>query len=74
MIRRQLTGQLRQALEDTPAVLINGARQTGESTLVQLPEIEAQGRQYLIFDDPAVLEAGGLVSPVLHPGFCPAMK
>ncbi len=57
MIRRHLTGQLLQALEDTPAVLINGARQTGKSTLVRLPELEEQGRQYLTFDDPGVLEA-----------------
>ena len=46
----------------------------GKSTLVQLPELEAQGRQYLTFDDPDVLEVGGLGSPFLHPGFCPALK
>jgi predicted AAA+ superfamily ATPase len=39
MIRRHLTEQLFQALGDTPAVLINGARQTGKSTLAQLPEL-----------------------------------
>jgi predicted AAA+ superfamily ATPase len=39
MIRRHFTGQLLQALADTPAVLINGARQTGKSTLAQLPEL-----------------------------------
>jgi len=47
MIRRHLTGELLQALEDTPAVLINGARQTGKSTLVRLPVLEEQGREYL---------------------------
>lgn len=57
MIRRHLTGRLLQALSDTPAVLINGARQTGKSTLAQLPELEKQGRQYLTFDDPGVLAA-----------------
>ena len=57
MIRRHLTEQLLQALGDTPAVLINGARQTGKSTLAQLPELEKQGRQYLTFDDPGVLAA-----------------
>ena len=57
MIRRHLTEQLLQALADTPAVLINGARQTGKSTLAQLPELEKQGRQYLTFDDPGVLAA-----------------
>ncbi len=73
MIRRHLTEQLLQALEDTPAVLINGARQTGKSTLAQLPELEKQGRQYLTFDDPGVLAAAkqdpngfiaGLTAPV----------
>ena len=73
MIRRHLTEQILQALEDTPAVLINGARQTGKSTLAQLPELEKQGRQYLTFDDPGVLTAAkqdpngfiaGLTAPV----------
>src|SRR5271157_194143 len=73
MIRRHLTEQLLQALADTPAVLINGARQTGKSTLAQLPELEKQGRQYLTFDDPGVLAAAkqdpngfiaGLTTPV----------
>ncbi len=73
MIRRHLTEQLLQALEDTPAVLINGARQTGKSTLAQVTELEKQGRQYLTFDDPGVLSAAkqdpngfiaGLTTPV----------
>ncbi|MSU83646.1 MAG: ATP-binding protein [Pedosphaera sp.] len=73
MMRRHLTEQLFQALEDTPAVLINGARQTGKSTLAQLPELKQQGRQYLTFDDPGVLAAAkrdpngfiaGLTAPV----------
>jgi hypothetical protein len=53
--------------------LINGARQTGKSTLAQLPELKQQGRQYLTFDDPGVLTAAkrdpngfiaGLTAPV----------
>ena len=73
MMRRHLTEQLFQALGDTPAVLINGARQTGKSTLAQLPELKQQGRQYLTFDDPGVLTAAkrdpngfiaGLTAPV----------
>ena len=72
-MRRHLTEQLFQALEDTPAVLINGARQTGKSTLVQLPELKKQGRHYLTLDDPGVLAAAkrdpngfiaGLTAPV----------
>jgi predicted AAA+ superfamily ATPase len=57
MIRRHLTEQLLQALSDTPAVLINGARQTGKSTLVQSVAATNPGRQYLTFDDPGVLAA-----------------
>ena len=57
MIRRHITDNLLQALADTPAVLINGARQTGKSTLVQSPELLKAGRQYLTFDDSGVLAA-----------------
>ena len=56
MIRRHITGHLLQALADTPAVLVNGARQTGKSTLVQSAELVKPGRQYP-FDDPGVLAA-----------------
>lgn len=57
MIRRHLTEHLLQALGDTPAVLITGARQTGKSTLVQSVATMTPGRQYLTFDDPGVLAA-----------------
>ncbi len=57
MIQRHLTAPLGQALSDTPVVLINGARQTGKSTLVQASELAGVGRQYLTFDDPGVLAA-----------------
>jgi predicted AAA+ superfamily ATPase len=52
-----LTGPLLEALADTPAVLVNGARQTGKSTLVQSAEVAGQGRRYLTFDDPGILAA-----------------
>lgn len=55
-------------------MLVNGARQTGKSTLVQSPEVaEQHRRQYLTFDDPGVLAAArrdpngfiaGLTTPV----------
>ena len=73
MIHRHLTEPLRQALSDTPVVLVNGARQTGKSTLVESPELAGDDRQYLTFDDPGVLAAArrdpngfvaGLSSPV----------
>ena len=57
MLHRHLNGPLLEALADTPAVLVNGARQTGKSTLVQSPEVAGQDRQYLTFDDPGILAA-----------------
>ena len=57
MLSRHLTGSVLEALADTPAVLVNGARQTGKSTLVQSEEFAGQARQYLTFDDPGVLAA-----------------
>ena len=57
MLNRHLTGPLLEALADTPAVLVNGARQTGKSTLVQSAEVAGQERQYLTFDDPGILAA-----------------
>lgn len=60
MLRRHITDSLLDALADTPAVLVNGARQTGKSTLVQSPELEDQNRQYLTFDDPGILAAAKL--------------
>jgi len=74
VIRRHITDHLLQALADTPVVLINGARQTGKSTLVQSREVaDERSRQYLTFDDPGVLAAArrdpngflaGLTTPV----------
>src|SRR5260370_42088545 len=74
VMRRNITDHLLQALADTPVVLINGARQTGKSTLVQYREVaDKRSRQYLTFDDPGVLAAArrdpnsflaGLTTPV----------
>lgn len=57
MLGRNLLARLLDALGDTPAVLVNGARQTGKSTLVQSDDLAAQARQYLTFDDPGILAA-----------------
>ena len=57
MLRRHLIDRLLDGLADTPAVLVNGARQTGKSTLVQSAELAEQSRQYLTFDDPGILAA-----------------
>ena len=52
MYRRFIHDNLEAALADTRVVLLNGARQTGKSTLAQ--EVAAQrGAQYLTLDDPA---------------------
>jgi len=46
-----------EALADTPAILVNGARQTGKSTLAQSAELGQPTRRYLTFDDPGILAA-----------------
>ncbi len=66
MHTRHITPLLRDALADTPVVLVNGARQTGKSTLVQSLSAPAAGasgsapatpRRYLTLDDTVVLRA-----------------
>lgn len=60
MHARHLAPLLVDALSDTPVVLVNGARQSGKSTLVQSLGPVAAGaatRRYLTLDDTAVLSA-----------------
>ena len=61
MHTRHITPLLQDALADTPVVLVNGARQSGKSTLVQSLSMPAMGnanaRRYLTLDDTAVLRA-----------------
>lgn len=52
MYRRLIEKRLLAALADTRVVLLNGARQTGKSTLAQLVAAQRGGR-YLTLDDPA---------------------
>ncbi|MCF7762954.1 MAG: ATP-binding protein [Verrucomicrobia bacterium] len=54
MIRRNIGDAVRQALADTPVVLLNGARQTGKTTLAQALA-EKDGAQYFTLDDAATL-------------------
>lgn len=75
---RHLTTQLNAALTDTPVVVLNGARQSGKSTLAQAliganTSHSSSPRRYLTLDDAAVLSAarsdpagfvGGLIGPV----------
>lgn len=63
MLARHITPLLLDALSDTPVVVINGARQSGKSTLVQslaeasLSQTATPRRQYLTLDDAVVLNA-----------------
>jgi hypothetical protein len=57
MLQRHLLHRALAALADTPTVLVNGARQTGKSTLVQSPDLAGSDRHYLSFDDPGILAA-----------------
>ena len=56
MYPRHIIFLLNEALSDTPVVLLNGARQTGKSTLVQ-SLTSGPGRRYLTLDDRVTLAA-----------------
>ena len=58
MIKRHITSALLHALKDNPVVLLNGARQTGKSTLVQHLG-EKRPRSYESLDDLDTLELAG---------------
>ena len=53
---RHLAPRLREALGDTPAVLIHGPRQSGKTTLARAVG-EPRGYRYVSFDDEAILAA-----------------
>jgi predicted AAA+ superfamily ATPase len=57
MIGRNITQALLDALSDSPVVLLNGARQTGKSTLAQHLADEQYPARYLTLDDATVLTA-----------------
>ena len=55
---RHIAPLVTESLADTPVVVINGARQSGKSTLVQnLKSSNTKPRRYLTLDDSAVLSA-----------------
>lgn len=56
MYKRHIEASLKAALSDTPAVFLNGARQTGKSTLVK-SLYEPNNATYLTFDNPNLLAA-----------------
>jgi predicted AAA+ superfamily ATPase len=58
MHQRHLAPLLAESLSDTPVVVINGARQSGKSTLAQSVSVDkAAPRRYLTMDDAVVLNA-----------------
>ena len=58
MYHRFITASIVEALEDTPVIVLNGARQTGKSTLCQqLLDQEVVKAQLVTFDDPTTLAA-----------------
>lgn len=57
MISRHMTGRVRQSLQDTPAVLVNGPRKCGKTTLAKQ---FAHGMQYITLDDATALEVARL--------------
>ncbi|HSU14259.1 ATP-binding protein [Longimicrobium sp.] len=74
MYPRNLLTCLQEAVSDTPVVLVNGARQTGKSTLVQSLAGTGFEARYLTLDDATALAAartapaefiGGMDGPVI---------
>ena len=57
MFQRNIRESLKEALDDTPVVLLIGARQVGKSTLAQSLDDGGYKPKYLTFDDPTVLAA-----------------
>ena len=54
MLQRNIEESVRRAMSDTPVVLLNGARQTGKTTLVQAMA-QKVGAHYFTLDDSATL-------------------
>ena len=57
MYTRHLMPGLLEALADSPVVFLNGARQTGKSTLVQKLAAERHPARYVTLDDAGILGA-----------------
>lgn len=57
MIHRNITGRIKAALSDSPVVLLNGARQSGKSTLIKKIASDMHPARYLTLDDAVVLAA-----------------
>ena len=57
MLTRHLTPAILASLRDSPVVFIQGARQTGKSTLARMVLTRGHPARYLTFDDAATLAA-----------------
>ncbi len=57
MLPRHIRPVIEEALSDTPAVMLVGARQTGKTTLARLIGAGRQGTVYVTLDDATALEA-----------------
>lgn len=57
MLTRNITPKIIEALSDTPVVMLNGARQTGKSTLAKSLISENHIRRYVTLDDATALAA-----------------
>ncbi len=57
MYYRNITPKIEASLEDTPVIFLNGARQSGKSTLVKWLSQEKHPSRYLTFDDSSILAA-----------------
>ena len=71
MIQRNIEKSVQSAMDDTPVVLLNGARQTGKTTPAQ-GIAEETGAQYFTLDDSATLalamgDPAGFIRNLLAP-------
>ena len=57
MLTRNLTSAIFEALSDTPVVMLNGARQTGKSTLAKALISNSYPARYVTLDDATLLAA-----------------
>ncbi len=57
MFTRNITRQIIETLSDTPVIMVNGARQTGKSTLAKSLLNEKQINRYVTLDDATTLAA-----------------
>src|SRR5579862_6202168 len=57
MYARCLASEIAEAFRDTPVIFLNGARQTGKTTLARQIRLAGKPLQYLTLDDDSVLAA-----------------